>query len=188
MPMNFSFLSRIRILSAFIFLFALLLIMKLFLVQVIHGSSYSDRADRQYATPSDNIFERGSIYLKSRDSELIGAATTISGFKVAINPKEILDPENVFDNLSAIMPFDKDSFLIKAGKKDDPYEEVANKINKETADKINALKLPGVYIYKENWRFYPGNELAASTVGFVGFKDNDFSGRTGIEKIGRAHV
>jgi cell division protein FtsI/penicillin-binding protein 2 len=180
--MNYSFLSRIRVISAFIFLFALLLITKLFFVQVIHGAAYNEKADRQYSTPSDNIFERGSIYFTGKTGQQISAAATISGFKIAINPKLIADAGDTFDKLSAVTKLDKDSFLASAAKKDDPYEEVANKLSRAQADQVSALKLPGVSVYKENWRFYPGDELAAPTVGFVGFKGDDYSGRTGLEE------
>ena len=118
--MNYSFLSRIRILSALVFFFALLLITKLFFVQVVHGSKWSEKADRQYSTPSENIFERGTIFFKGKDGGWIGGATTISGFKLAINPKEITDANTLYEKISSVVPLDKESFFTKAGKSSDP--------------------------------------------------------------------
>ena len=37
-------------------------------------------------------------------------------------------------------------------------------------------------IYKDRWRFYPGETLAAQTLGFVGFIGDEFSGRYGLER------
>ena len=180
--MNYSYLPRIRVLSALICLFALLIISKLFSIQIIHGKEFTERADRQYATPTNNMFERGSIFFKSKDNEFVSAASTISGFKVAINPKEISETSLIYEKINSIIPLDRDSFFAKANKKSDPYEEIANRLNKDLADKISALKLPGVSVYREKWRFYPGNELAAHFLGFVGFQGNELSGRTGIER------
>ncbi len=159
----------------------LLLVTKLFFVQILHKNAYRDRADRQYVTPAENIFERGSIFFKSKDESLIGAAMTYSGFKIAINPKEIVDAEDAYHKINSIFPIDEKSFLAKSAKKNDPYEEIANRLAKDQADKINGLKLSGVFIHKENWRFYPGSDLASHAVGFVGYKDDELSGRTGLE-------
>ncbi len=180
--MNSSFLSRIKILSLFIILFSAVLVLKLFLIQVVHRSSYADRADRQYSTPSSDIFERGTIFFTRRDGVLVSGATQASGFKVAIAPKEITDKESTFTELSSVIPLDHDLFMAKATKKDDPYEEVANRLNKETADKIAALKIPGVNIYKEKWRFYPGGSMASHSLGLVGFQGDDLAGRYGLER------
>ena len=115
--MNYSYLPRIRVLSALICLFALLIISKLFSIQIIHGKEFTERADRQYATPTNNMFERGSIFFKSKDNEFVSAASTISGFKVAINPKEISETSLIYEKINSIIPLDRDSFFAKANKK-----------------------------------------------------------------------
>ena len=175
-------LSRTIILSFAVLIFALILIVKLFLVQIVHSGSYLDRADRQYATPSANIFERGTIYLTRRDGELISAATQTSGFKIAINPGEVVDPEKTFEKLSRITTLEKNDFLEKAEKTADPYEEIVNHLSKKEADAVSALKIPGVSVFKEKWRFYPGGNLASHLLGFVGFQGDELSGRYGLER------
>jgi len=180
--MNNNFLGRIKILSFLIFLVSLLMVSRLFFVQVIHSSSYKEEADRQYSTPSSNIFDRGNIYFTKKDGKSISAATLVSGFKIALRPKEITDVDDTYKKLSTVVEFDYDTFLQRASKKNDPYEEIDNHLTKEQADKVSALKIPGIYLYKEKWRFYPGEKLASHALGFVGFKGDDFSGRYGVEK------
>ncbi|KKQ34458.1 MAG: Penicillin-binding protein, transpeptidase domain protein, partial [Candidatus Nomurabacteria bacterium GW2011_GWB1_37_5] len=141
-----------------------------------------ERADRQYATPGENIFERGSIFFKSRDGLLVNAATNLLGFKIAINPKEIRDSDKTYQLLNLIVKIDRDSYNVKVEKKSDPYEEIANRISREDADEIRKLKISGVYVYKEKWRFYPGNNLASQSIGLLGYKENDYAGRYGLEK------
>ncbi|MCM2339481.1 MAG: penicillin-binding protein 2 [Burkholderiales bacterium] len=180
--MKYSSLLRTRIIFFCISAFAFILIGKLFLVQVVHSESYKERADRQYSTPSSNIFERGSIYFSRKDNQLVSAAMQIAGFKIAINPIKIIDKEKVYTDLSNIVVIDHDDFILKANKQNDPYEEIATHLSKEEADKVSALKIPGVSVYKEKWRFYPGSNMASQSLGFVAYKGDDLSGRYGLER------
>ena len=72
---------------------------------------------------------------------------------MAISPIKILDKEATYNELSKIIIIDRDEFLAKAEKKNDPYEEIANNLSKEQADAISILKISGLSIYKEKWRF-----------------------------------
>lgn len=180
--MKSSFLIRSRIILFFVIVFALVLLLKLFFVQVVNGSMYEDVALRQYATPSANIYERGTIYFENKSGGLVSAATQISGFKIAIDASKIFDTENTYKELSKIIILDKDDFITKANQKRDPYEEIYHRLSKEEADAISSLKLPGISIFKEKWRFYPGNNLASHALGFVGYKGDVLGGRYGLER------
>lgn len=178
-----SFQSRIRIVSVFILVFAGVLISKLFFVQIIHQNLYSEKADRQYATPSGNIFDRGSIFFTKKDGSLVAAGTVSTGFKVAIKAKDIVDVEKTYESLAPYMELDHDAFVAKAKKISDPYEEVAMHLTKEQVSEIDSMKLPGVSVFKDNWRFYPGGTLASHTLGFLAFKGDDKVGQYGLERF-----
>lgn len=178
-----GFKSRIRIISVCVFLFAVVLISKLFFVQIIHKNSYLEKADKQYTTPSGNILNRGSIFFTKRDGSVVAAGAMMSGFKVAIKPKDVKDPEALYTILSPYLKMDHDTFISKASKKFDPYEEVSSHLTKEDADSITKLALPYVSIYKEKWRFYPGGSLASQTLGFISYKGDDLTGQYGIERF-----
>ncbi len=180
--MTSSFRLRSRLVLLAVVLFALLICGKLFLVQVVHSETYTETANRQYFTPAGNVFERGTIYFTERNGQLVSAATQTTGYKVALAPRKITDAALVYEKLSALTPIDREEFMAKAGKQDDPYEEVAYHLSKEKADSISALKLPGVSIFKEKWRFYPGENMAAHTLGLVAYKGDDLSGRYGLER------
>ncbi|MFA5936340.1 MAG: penicillin-binding protein 2 [Candidatus Paceibacterota bacterium] len=180
--MKSSFVFRTRIIFFCISLFALILIGKLFLVQIVHSSDYSEKADRQYFTPSAGIFERGTIYFSRKDGQLVSAAMQTTGFKIAINPVKIIDKESVFEQLSKIITLNHDQFLLQANKENDPYEEIATHLSKEEADAVNLLKISGLSIVKEKWRFYPGVSLASQSLGFVAYKGDELGGRYGLER------
>lgn len=186
--MIYSFTFRSKVVLFGIIVFSLILITKLFLVQVVRGNIYSDSADHQYATSSSNIYERGTIFFQNKknsssDGQLISAAVQATGFKIAINPTKIVDAESVYQKISKVIKnLNHDDFISRASKSSDPYEEVANRLSKKEADSVSALKITGVSIFKEKWRFYPGEHLASHVLGLVGYKDNELGGRYGLER------
>lgn len=180
--MKFSFFSRIKFLYICIFLFTIVLIGKLFSVQVIHRNFYAEEANRQYATPSRNVFERGNIFFQQKDGRLFSAGTQASGYKIAIDTLKIKDAKEVYTKLSSVIEIDEEDFFEKAGKANDPYEEIAHSLDKNTADSISAMKIPGVSLFQEKWRFYPGEHMASHTLGFLGYKGDELAGRYGLER------
>lgn len=174
--------SRIRILTILIALIGGIIVIRLFLLQVIDTDDYRARAERQYVTPSGAAFDRGNIYFSDKDGTSIAAATIENGFKAAINPVQITDAEGTYKMLKGIIAIEHDEFIAKAARKTDPYEEIAVRLSKETADTLNALKITGLTLYREKWRFYPGGTLAAHAIGFVSYKDNDLVGNYGLEE------
>ena len=176
--------TRIRVVSVVVITVAVILIGRLYTVQIIRGNNFSERADRQYTRPQTGVFDRGSVFFEDKEGERIAAATIQSGFTLAINPTLLEEsPEELFEKLSSITDIDRDTFLYRANKTDDPYEEIRGEITQTEADAINELGLDGVYLYRHSWRYYPGDTLAAQTVGFVGSNDvGDLSGQYGIER------
>ena len=102
--MNYSFISRSRILLFCFIFFAFILMVKLFYVQIIHRNFYLESANREYSTPVSDIFERGTIFFQDKDGGLISAATLTTGFKLAIEPTKIKDAQGVYLKLSTILP------------------------------------------------------------------------------------
>lgn len=173
---------RVKFLSALIVLVGLLLLVRLYFLQVVYADFYKDRADKQYFSRSVSSFNRGNVYLSDKDGNLISAATLKSGFALAISPKILENPEDAYNKINSIYPIDEFLFIEKAFKKDDPYEEIARRLPEDIGKKISELKINGVIIEKERWRYYPGDTLASQVLGFVGFKGDVLSGRYGVER------
>ena len=174
--------ARIRLISIVIILVSLLMLSRLYFLQIVHGDTFAADAERQYINKNTILFDRGAIYLSSKTGESVPAALSRSGFTIAVNPSIINDPNNLFTPLSAIIALDKDQFFAKASKKDDEYEEIATHVNTEVADKIKTLNLYGVTLATDKWRFYPGGQMAAQTIGFVAYNENELAGRYGLER------
>lgn len=173
---------RIHILFFFMLLFAIILVGRLFFLQIVHGQTYQEMADSQYVTSVSNIYERGSIFFQDRRGQLVSAATLKSGYLISINPSIMENPEEAYEKIQKIIPLDKASFFAKAAKKEDPYEEIARRVAEETAFAVRDLEIPSVSIQKEKWRFYPAGKAAAHILGFVGYNGDTLSGRYGLER------
>ncbi|MEI6528216.1 MAG: penicillin-binding protein 2 [bacterium] len=174
--------NRIRIVFSGVILIALILVTRLYFLQVVHGKEYSDRADRQYVKSYSQIFDRGSINFSNKDGTVISAATLSNGYTVSLNPKKITDQKSLYDKLSLVVSITPEDYYAKVSKVNSSYEKIAERIDRTTADKITALKLDGVEVQKQNWRYYPSKNIASRVIGFVGFDGDTFDGRYGLEK------
>ncbi|MFA6297214.1 MAG: penicillin-binding protein 2 [Candidatus Paceibacterota bacterium] len=179
--MKSRFLFRIRFFSLAIIAFALFLVGRLYFLQIMHGSDFVSKADRQYVRPAAYVFNRGNIFFSSKDGGLISAATVKDGSIVALNPKIIQTPENICTKLTLFLTLNCSDVTAKASKTNDPYEEIAKHVDVNIGKAINALKIPGVGIYQDRWRIYPGGTLASQVLGFVGYKGDELGGRYGLE-------
>jgi len=173
---------RIRIVTAGVLLIAVILIGRLYDLQVRKGEAYQEKGEQQYVHTVTELFDRGDIYFTSKNDELFAAATIEPGYVLAVNPKHIADPSKVYEALSAVVPLDREDFLVQANKKDRTYVEIKQKLDEATADKISALDLYGVQLYKTQWRAYGGDTLAARTIGFVGYSGDTLHGLYGLER------
>jgi cell division protein FtsI/penicillin-binding protein 2 len=182
--MRSLFLSRIRLILLGIGLVALLIVIRLYFVQIVQGESYSAKADRQYATSGGGLFDRGAIYFTRKDGSLISAATLGRGFLVAINPQMLTDPEAAYAALALESSMPKEEFLALAEKKSRVYIEVAHRLSEEEGEELSAKAIPGVLVLRERWREYPGGSLAPQSIGIVSYGSGDtLKGQTGIEAV-----
>jgi stage V sporulation protein D (sporulation-specific penicillin-binding protein) len=174
--------GRIRFMSVIIILAALTVGARLYFLQIVHGGFFTTEAERQNVNQNTTPYDRSQIYFESQTGEEIPAAISRSGFTIAVNPQIMKDPESVYNSLSQIISVDKTDFMTKAADKTRVYNEVAQHLNTETADKIRALNLYGITIATDKWRFYPGGQLAANVIGFVAYNGDQLAGRYGLER------
>lgn len=176
------FRFRARILSGIFVLFALLLIARLYFVQVINGQNYARDAMGQYAAIAPDTEDRGDIFLTREDGEYVAGAVMQSGWRIAVVPKDIEDPAATFEKIDAATKIDRERFFQSVAKTDDPYEEVAFRVNDDAAQAIRLQKIPGLLLVQDQWRLYPGNDLAAHVIGFVGYRGDRKEGVYGLER------
>ena len=180
--MDYNFAFRIRIIVACTFLCALVIVARLYHVQILYGEVYEKKAQKQYLKPSLANMNRGSIFFTEKNGDKISVATIKEGYTVSINPKSIKDADQVYEALSEYIEIDKEIFLDKVMKKDNSYFELGKRLESQIGQSINALNLEGVFAKKENWRIYPADFLSSHTIGITGLdKNNVLAGRYGLE-------
>ena len=176
-------IHRLRIVGVIMFLFAGIIIGRLFFLQIVSADHYKREANNQYVAVSEEEFDRGKIFFKEKNNTTLSASSVKSGFVLALTPSLLPeDKEGVYDKLSSVVDIDKEDFLKKAEKKGDPFEDIAHKLTSKQAETIKSYAIPGVKSYREDWRLYPAGNLSSHVLGFVGYKGDKLVGRYGIEE------
>lgn len=176
-------ITRIRFISGIILFLMLLLVVRLYVLQVVRGEAYRAQGENQYVHTVRDLYKRGSVYFTTKDNEKVSAATVRGGYVLAMDPTKIDDAEKTYQELSVVLPtINKELFLERAAKKDKTYQEIDKEVEQEVGEKIDALNLKGVKLYRTQWRYYPGKSLSARTIGFIGYNENDLVGKYGLER------
>ncbi len=175
-----DFSGRIRFITILLFIFAGILIYRLFDLQIISAGYWRDKANYQYVASQSKspITNRGTIYFTEKSGQLVSAAVIKDGFSAIINPATLKNPEEVYDKIYSIIPLEREEFLRQAKKENDAFEIIGRRLEQDKADALKKMAIAGLDVIPEEWRFYPGENLASHVLGFVGEK----SGQYGIEK------
>ena len=118
---------------------------------------------------------RGAIY--DRNGRVL--AQTIPVMTLHADPRQILNPYEVADKLSALLPEKTSSEILMALSRKTRYVELGRKITPRRHAAILGLGLPGIFITPSNLRSYPNGREAAHILGQV---NRDGLGIAGIEK------
>jgi len=174
--------KRIRFITVIVLILMSVLLVRLYMIQIVHSEEYRVAGESQYVHTVRDLFNRGSIFFTTKDGEKVSAATVKTGYLLAIDPGRIRDAEKTYAELSTVIKIDKETFIARANRKDRTYQEIDRQVENEVASKIAGLNLPGVQLYKNQWRYYPGRSLAARTIGFVGYDGDRLVGKYGLER------
>lgn len=165
---------RIKIITLIIILLFLLVIFKVFYIQVISYSRLNKLASSLWNRNLPIESNRGKIY-DTNGKVLASNKTTVS---LVLVPNQIKNKEVVARELCKILNV-KYGDMYKHVSKRTSIERVhpeGRRLSFDIADKINNLKLDGVYLVKESQRFYPYDTMLSHTLGFVGIDNQGLSG------------
>ncbi|KKP84812.1 MAG: Peptidoglycan glycosyltransferase [Candidatus Moranbacteria bacterium GW2011_GWF2_35_54] len=174
--------QRIYFLAVAVFFMGVIIIARLYILQIRDHARFRIMADDQHGAFSELSAKRGEIYLKNRD-EKYPLAVNKEYMMVFLEPKMVAEKDRVVSELSYILGIERIEIEKKLSNSEDMFEIVKKKISQEEADKITELKLKGVKLLGENYRYYPGKELASQIVGFVGSNGEQEIGRYGLESF-----
>jgi len=175
-------MRRMRILGVLgIFLFwGVLIVGRLFWLQVIRHSEWLDRAERQEERTFTVAPRRGILY----DRDLHPLAMTVIADSIYAVPSEIGPANKAADAamLAKIVHsdpedrFTTDKQILRRLTDSRNFAWVARKQTPAIIARVKALNLKGIYFQKEFKRFYPDQQLAAQVLGYVGMDDDGLAG------------
>lgn len=176
---------RINFYFFFILAAAAVISYNLFVLTYVRHHSYSRTAQAQNQNIS-NVLARGNIYF-------------LNGYLAATNRKSPLayvipaefnaeQAEKIISQISSILQTDADEVKKIIDSHSDKSRVVARKLANEQVEAIKALKTKGLGIAYETGRFYPGGQLGANILGFLGYsglpgQDGKKSGQYGVESF-----
>ncbi|NCU33067.1 MAG: hypothetical protein EOM23_09085, partial [Candidatus Moranbacteria bacterium] len=137
-------------------------------------------AEEQHKGYSELVAKRGEIYLKSGDGRY-PLAVNREYMMVFLEPKLVEERDRVISELSYILGMERGQIENKLSDPEDMYEIVKKRISEDEVNRIRDLKLKGVRLMPEIYRYYPGEELASQIIGFVGSDGEKQIGRYGLE-------
>src|SRR3989454_1117964 len=162
---------RLYLLAGILILWCSIICLRLVYLQIFRYGDFEQRAQRQQQRTTEVAAKRGIIYDRA-GRELAMSIAVDSAFAV---PTEIPDLAQTVSLIARITRADGRELLAKC-KASRTFCWVARKADAETAARIRALNLRGIYFQKESKRFYPKRELAAQVIGYVGTDDEGLSG------------
>ena len=172
------FIKRINKRIKIVFLISLipliLIILKVLYIQVIDYKNLKASANSLWSRNLSIEADRGRIL----DRNGIILADNLTTTSLVLIPNGIKDKEKTTKELSNILGVSYDE-MKRHVYKNTSIERVhpeGRRLSFETADKINSLKLDGVYLVKESKRFYPYKDLLSHTLGYVGIDNQGLSG------------
>jgi stage V sporulation protein D (sporulation-specific penicillin-binding protein) len=177
--------SRVRLLSVIIVLGSLIFIARLYQIQVVNSEYYLERAESQYVHTKTDLYSRGSILFTTHDGPSVSAAAIQSGYILTANPTHFVTSAKDFcTSLAEYLDGGVDRCVERVSIPERTYVELASMINSDQASEIEYLDVNGAQLYKNQWRYYPGDSLAARSIGFVGYADDgtELRGKYGLER------
>lgn len=161
----------------------LILVGRLFYLQVLQHDRYAQAAEKQHFNTRYVQGQRGTIFLKDFKvkNTYYPLATNRELFTVAVSPKIVTDVEGVTKALTEVLGASTSTVADKLAKKDDSYEVIKKSVDSDTVDALKARGLAGLIYDKEVGRYYPEKEIGAHVSGFLGFSGDTRVGQYGLE-------
>ncbi len=166
--------TRMKIVLLFIFLLFILIIGKVFYIQVFQYKKLNKYASSLWSRNLPIEANRGKIF----DRNGVVLADNITTTSLVLIPNQIKDKDKTAELLANILNVSKEEMMKHVSKKTsiERVHPEGRRLSYEIADKINDLKLPGVYLVKESKREYPYDTVLSHTLGFVGIDNQGLSG------------
>jgi cell division protein FtsI (penicillin-binding protein 3) len=162
---------RSRLLAMLIFSGFATLLGRSFYLQIINTDFLQEKGESRYRRDLEIFASRGRV--SDRNGDVLAISTPMKSVW-AIPADAKLDAQQT-QQLARLLETDVKELARKLAS-DKNFVFLQRQIPPDIADKITALKLPGIGQNKEYRRYYPTGEMTAHIVGFTGVDDKGLEG------------
>ena len=166
--------KRIKYILLFVILIFIIIIARVFYIQVIEYDKLNDLANNLWSRELPVEADRGKIL--DRNGKVIASNLTTASLVVV--PNQIKNKKDAAKKISKILDADYEEILRHFSKKTsiERVHPEGRRLSYEVADKIDALNIDGVYLVKESKRNYENDEVLSHVLGYVGIDNQGLSG------------
>lgn len=150
------------------------LVVRLFVLQIVNGSSLQLRATDQWTRDLAIVAPRGSIYDRTGSTLAVSYTT----YNVYVRAREVTSPSKTATLLSQALELDFSTVYQKVSNRKVSEVLIKMQVDGEIAEIIYNYKLDGVYLAENSDRYYPNGNLLTQVLGFISV---DNVGQTGVE-------
>ncbi len=168
---NPVFQSRLIVVYLGVLIWGLLILVRLIWLQGFRSDHYLELARDQQKGYSEVAGRRGEVL----DRKLGELAVTVEIDSLIADPTLVTDPEGAAEALSAAIGYNREE-LSEALSKESRFVRLIPRLPPSQTAQVRDLGLQGIFVDPVNHRFYPGQQLAASLLGFVGADDVGLGG------------
>ena len=176
------FERRIRAVLLFFLVACAVLVGRLFIMQVVRHSQYTNLAIKQHGLTEELSSERGMILAVDKDGAEVPLALNKTYKVLVASPKTIKHPEETASLLASVFSLNQADVLARLSKAGDPYEIIARRIESQAAEEFLQRGIEGISFEDEMRRVYPNGTMASHLLGFVSGAQGEESGQYGIER------
>ncbi|MGJ4730360.1 peptidoglycan D,D-transpeptidase FtsI family protein, partial [Luteimonas sp. SDU101] len=174
---QFNLRGRLMLVGGAMALCAVALVVRAVDLQLVDNAFYQQKADARFLREVPIPTSRGMI--TDRNGEPLAVSSPVESLYA--NPQELANNPAAIARLAEAtdLPLDYLTRYVSQRKdKEFMYVPRHRRINPAIAQKILALKIPGVFSQREFRRFYPQGEAVAHVLGFTNIDDQ---GQEGVE-------
>lgn len=166
--------TRIRYIFLVVILVLVIAIIRVFYIQVFSYKKLNTLAESLWSRKLPISADRGKIV--DRKGRVL--ADNITTTSLVVIPNQIKDKEDTAKKLSEILKSDYNDMLKHVSKKTsiERVHPEGRGLSYDIAEKIDALKIDGVYLVKESKRYYPYEAVLSHVLGYVGIDNQGLSG------------
>lgn len=166
--------TRIRYIFLVVILVLIIAIVRVFYIQFFSYKKLNTLAESLWSRKLPISADRGKIV--DRKGRVL--ADNITTTSLVVIPNQIENKEDTAKKLSEILKSDYNDMLKHISKKTsiERVHPEGRGLSYDIAEKIDALKIDGVYLVKESKRYYPYETVLSHVLGYVGIDNQGLSG------------